>query len=265
MILSEIWIYPVKSLGGIRLTEAEVQERGLEYDRRWMVVNKFGKFLTQREFPQMALLDVSLNEDSMRISNKFEPNESVIAPFEPVSAVPISVTVWDDTVDAITVSDEVDKWLSEQLQMAVHLVIMPESTKRNVDTRFAKNGELVGFADDFPFLLISQASLDDLNSRLEEPVEMLRFRPNFVVTGTEPYAEDEWKTIEIGTLLFDIVKPCARCVLTTVDPETAKKGREPLKTLSNYRRVGKKILFGQNVIGRHLGLVKEGDNVLLKE
>jgi len=265
MILSEIWIYPVKSLGGIRLTEAQVQERGLEYDRRWMVVDKFGRFLTQREFPKMALLDIALNEDSMQISNKHEPQESVIAPFEPVSANSISVTVWDDTVDAVTVSDEVDKWLSEQLQMEVHLVIMPASTKRNVDTRFAKNGELVGFADDFPFLLISQASLDDLNSRLEEPVTMIRFRPNFVVTGTKPYAEDEWKTIEIGTLLFDIVKPCARCVLTTVDPETAKKGKEPLKTLATYRRINKKILFGQNVIGRQLGLVREGDKILLKE
>jgi len=265
MILSEIWIYPVKSLAGIRLTEAKVQEKGLEYDRRWMITDAFGRFITQREFPQMAMLRVAVLENALEISNRTKPGTSIRVPFEPITRNPVSVTVWDDTVNALTVSEEVDKWLSIQLDLEVQLVIMPESTERKADPRYAKNNENVSFADGFPFLLISQASLDDLNARMEEPIVMQRFRPNFVVTGTKPFAEDEWKSIRIGSLLFDIVKPCARCVLTTIDPETALKGKEPLKTLATYRRVNNKILFGQNVVAKQHGLVRQGDEILLTE
>jgi uncharacterized protein YcbX len=147
----------------------------------------------------------------------------------------------------------------------VKLVIMPESTQRKADPRYAKNNENVSFADGFPFLLISQASLDHLNEQLEMPIVMQRFRPNFVVTGTNPHAEDDWKSIKIGGLFFDIVKPCARCVLTTIDPETAEKGKEPLKTLATYRRVNNKILFGQNVVTKQNGLIKQGDPISLLE
>lgn len=265
MVLSEIWIYPVKSLAGIRLTEAEVQEKGLQYDRRWMIVDQFGRFLTQREFHNMAMLEVAVLENSLLISNKLKPGENISVPFQPVTGEVMVVTVWDDEVDALTVSNEVDAWLSEQLEMVVKLVMMPETTERKADPRYAKNNENVSFADGFPFLLISQASLDDLNARLEEPIVMKRFRPNFVVTGTKPFAEDTWKSIQIGTLSFDIVKPCARCVLTTIDPETAEKGKEPLKTLATYRRVNNKILFGQNVVAKQHGLVKQGDEILLTE
>lgn len=265
MILSEIWIYPVKSLAGIRLTEAQVEEKGLQYDRRWMIVDKNGRFLTQREFSKMAMLKVAIMENGLLISNRLEPEKYISVPFETVSSNSVSVTVWDDEVEAVTVSDEVDKWLSEQLEMEVKLVIMPESTQRKADPRYAKNNENVSFADGFPFLLISQASLDHLNERLELPIVMQRFRPNFVVTGTNPHAEDDWKSIQIGELFFDIVKPCARCILTTIDPETAEKGKEPLKTLATYRRVGNKILFGQNVVTKQNGLIKQGDPISLLE
>lgn len=265
MILSEIWIYPVKSLAGIRLSEAQVQEKGLQYDRRWMIVDQFGRFLSQREFPNMAMLEVAVQENSLLISNKLNPKENISVPFQPVSADAIAVTVWDDEVPALTVSNEVDAWLSEQMKMAVKLVVMPETAERKADPRYAKNNENVSFADGFPFLLISQASLDDLNARLEEPIVMKRFRPNFVVTGTKPFAEDAWKSIQIGALSFAIVKPCARCVLTTIDPETAEKGKEPLKTLATYRKVNNKILFGQNVVAKQHGLVKQGDEILLTE
>lgn len=265
MILSEIWIYPVKSLAGIRLTQAQVQEKGLEYDRRWMITDTFGRFITQREFPQMAMLQVAVLENSLKISNRTKPGTSIHVPLKPITQNPVSVTVWDDTVNAVTVSEEVDKWLSIQLNLEVQLVIMPETTERKADPRYAKNNENVSFADGFPFLLISQASLDDLNARLEEPIVMQRFRPNFVVTGTKPFAEDEWKSIQIGPLSFDIVKPCSRCVLTTIDPETSIKGKEPLKTLATYRRVNNKILFGQNVVAKQHGLVRQGDEILLTE
>jgi len=142
---------------------------------------------------------------------------------------------------------------------------MPESTERKADPRYAQHNENVSFADGFPYLVISQASLDDLNSRLAEPIEMRRFRPNFVISGTEAFAEDQWKHIAIGDSRFEVVKPCARCVLTTIDPETAEKGPEPLKTLATYRRNGNKILFGQNVTAQHFGELKVGDPVTILE
>ena len=149
--------------------------------------------------------------------------------------------------------------------MKLRLVVMPDSTERKADPRYARHNENVSFADGFPYLVISQASLDDLNGRLAEPIEMRRFRPNFVITGTEPFAEDQWKHITIGDLRFEVVKPCARCVLTTINPETAEKGAEPLKTLASYRRNGNKILFGQNVTVQDFGELNVGAQVLVLE
>lgn len=265
MHISEIWVYPVKSLGGIRLDQASVEERGLQYDRRWMIVDENNIFITQRVFTKMALIDVALEQDGMRISNRTEPGNEVFVPFEPVTAEPVTVKIWDNWVEALTVSDEADKWLSKELEKNLRLVMMPMSTERKVPVKYAKNGENVGFADDFPYLLISQASLDELNSRLTDPVSMKRFRPNLVIAGTEPFAEDEWKKISIGNLDFEILKPCARCVLTTVNPETAKKGVEPLKTLATYRKSNNKIMFGQNVVATSFGTVREGDPVNVHE
>ncbi|MCF2493461.1 MULTISPECIES: MOSC domain-containing protein [Dyadobacter] len=259
MRLSEIWIYPVKSLGGIRLTEANVEERGLQYDRRWLIIDENNVFITQRVFGQMALIDVALESSGLKIFLRNNPKNNVILPYEPGSGKKVSVTIWDDIVNAVTVSDEADAWLSAQLDKRVRLVMMPESTERKADPKYASNGENVSFADGFPFLVISQASLDELNSRLEEPISMVRFRPNFVIAETMPFEEDQWKRIRVGELDFEIVKPCGRCVLITVDPATGEKGAEPLKTLASYRRVNNKVLFGQNMVASNFGLVKEGD------
>ncbi|MCF0073477.1 MOSC domain-containing protein [Dyadobacter sp. CY261] len=263
MTLSEIWIYPVKSLGGIRLTKALTEERGLQYDRRWMVIDEENVFITQRVHLQMALIDVALLENGLKIFLRNNPEDSVTVPYEPATALPVTVKVWDDTVEAVTVSEEADAWLSHQLGLNLRLVMMPESTQRKADPRYAEHNENVSFADGFPYLVISQASLDELNGRLAEPITMRRFRPNFVISGTEPFAEDQWKHISIGNLRFEVVKPCARCVLTTINPETAVKGPEPLKTLASYRRNGNKILFGQNVTVRDFGEIKEGDQVVV--
>lgn len=259
MRLSEIWIYPVKSLGGIRLAEANVEERGLQYDRRWLIIDENNVFITQRVFGQMALIDVALESSGLKIFLRNNPENNVIVSYEPGSEEKVSVTIWDDIVNAVTVSDEADAWLSAQLDKRVRLVMMPESTERKADPKYASNGENVSFADGFPFLVISQASLDELNSRLEEPISMVRFRPNFVIAETMPFEEDQWKRIRVGELDFEIVKPCGRCVLTTVDPATGEKGAEPLKTLASYRRVNNKVLFGQNMVASNFGLVKEGD------
>lgn len=261
MRLSEIWIYPVKSLGGIRLKEAKTEQKGLQYDRRWLIIDETNTFITQRVFHQMALIDVSLQAEGLRMFQRNDPENGIIAPYEPFSAEKLSVKIWDDVAEAVTVLDEADAWLSAQLEQSVRLVMMPESTQRKADPKYAKNGEIVSFADGYPFLVISQASLDDLNTRLEEPISMVRFRPNFVISESAPFEEDQWKRIRIGELDFEIVKPCARCVLTTVDPSTGQKGHEPLKTLASYRRVNNKVLFGQNLVASNFGIVREGDEL----
>ncbi|GAB2777583.1 MOSC domain-containing protein [Rhabdobacter roseus] len=263
--LSEIWIYPVKSLGGIRLPEATVQQRGLQHDRRWMIVDENGRFITQRKVHEMALLDVGLDADGLRLWHRHAPEDVLQVPFEPSTPTPLRVTIWDDEVPAVAVSPEADRWLSDKLGRAVRLVLMPESTRRLVDPRYAQAQEVVSFADGYPCLLISQASLDDLNARLPEPLSMKRFRPNLVVTGTLPYAEDQWRTFTVGEVLFQGVKPCARCVLTTIDPDTAATGPEPLRTLATYRKQQNKILFGQNLLPQTLGRLAEGDTVTVAE
>ncbi|MCE7064572.1 MOSC domain-containing protein [Dyadobacter sp. CY326] len=263
MHLSEIWIYPVKSLGGIRLKESQVEEEGLKYDRRWLIVDEKGTFLTQRVNAQMALLDVQLYEEGLLIAHRYQPERPILIPFQRNSDADMQVKIWKDFVTARTVCDEADAWLSEHLGKAVRIVEMTANTQRKQDPMYAHGESHVSFADDFPFLLISQASLDDLNSRLAEPVTMKRFRPNFVVAGTSPYAEDQWKNISIGDTSFEVTKPCERCIMVTIDNKTGIKGSEPLKTLAGYRKIDRNIFFGQNVIGLGTGTVREGDEVVL--
>jgi len=261
MVLSELWIYPVKSLGGIRLKTSQVQQRGLQYDRRWMIVDDHGSFLTQRTNPKMASLGLSSHEDGFTIFSKLHPGRSILLPFLPDSAEKVQVKIWKDIVDAVTVSSIIDAWLSQELGKMVRLVFMPESTSRMMHPDDSPESSLISFTDDFPFLLISQASLDDLNSRLDSPVTMQRFRPNLVVSQTQAFGEDSWKTIKIGHLNFLVAKPCDRCVLINVNPELAVKETEPLKTLAGYRKIDKKIFFGQNVIGLDTGIISEGDSI----
>lgn len=263
MLLSEIWIYPVKSLGGIRQSQAYVEEKGLQYDRRWMIVDENGKFLTQRVNANMALLDVAIHIDGLLISHRFHADSQILVPFEAISNQTIQVKVWDDLVLARTICDRADAWLTNQLGKSVRIVEMSEQTQRNMDPTYSGREALVSFADDFPYLLISEGSLKDLNSRLEKPVTMKRFRPNFVISGTEPFAEDFWKRIVIGSLEFVVAKPCERCVLVTIDPITGHKGAEPLKTLASYRKVGKNIFFGQNLVSLQNGLLREGDELVI--
>lgn len=249
LILSEIFIYPIKSLGGIAVNSAVVEEKGLQYDRRWMLVDAHNQFMTQRKFVRMALLKVSLEEDFLKVTG---PGISVLSvPFIPHTTEIISVTVWDDICTAVVVSKEANKWFSEALQKECKLVFMPDESLRLVDERYAKNKEIVSFADAYPYLLIGEASLADLNSRLPQPVPMNRFRPNLVINTTEPFVEDKWKSISIGESVFHLVKPCARCILTTIDQQTGVVGKEPLKTLSTYRNFNNKVLFGQNLVREH--------------
>lgn len=159
------------------------------------------------------------------------------------------------------VSDEVSCWFSDFLGMELDLVVMPESSERKMDSRYAVQKESVSFADGMPYVLIGQSSLDDLNQRLNEPVGMDRFRPNLVFSGGEAYAEDQFKQLQIGEVGFQVVKPCARCVLITVNQQTAEKGKEPLATLATYRTVNNKVYFGQNAVSLTPGIVRVGDPI----
>lgn len=261
LILQDIYIYPVKSLAGIRMTEAEVEEKGFRHDRRWMLVDKEGRFVSQREYPKLALLGVELKDDGLKIFDRKNPVNSIFVPFGLAQGPEKRVVIWDDEVTALVVDAEISEWFSEILKFEVDLVLMPEESKRPIDSRYAVNGESVSFADGMPYLIIGQASLDELNSKLEQHVPMNRFRPNLVFSGGSPFQEDQLRKIRIGTVEFQIVKPCARCVMTTVDQDTAEQGKEPLKTLASYRTVNNKVMFGQNVVALSLGKVRLGDAI----
>jgi uncharacterized protein YcbX len=258
LTLAEIWIYPVKSLGGIRLPEAIALNKGLAYDRRWMLINKAGEFLTQRILPQLALFHLTMGEQFLHI--RFDNEKLAVSKSQNVGP-PLRATVWNDTVTVAAVSEAADRWFSQQLQQPVRLVQFPEDSPRPVDSTYAPADTHVSLADGYPYLVIGEASLRDLNTRLKSPVPMNRFRPNFVVAGSMPYEEDNWKNFRIGGALFAGIKPCARCVMTTVNQQTAERGTEPLATLAGYRKKNGKVYFGQNALAAATGIVHEGDKI----
>lgn len=260
-IISGLFIYPVKSLGGIEMDSVPVTDRGFQYDRRWMLVDKTGRFLSQREHPAMALLQCELEEEGLRVVHRKEADDFIKIPFDTDTGETAEVTVWDDTMIAVKSGAQFDQWFSQRLGMDCYLVHMPDTTRRVVDARYTSQEEITSFSDAYPMLLIGQASLDDLNNRLQDPVPMNRFRPNIVVEGWAPYEEDTIRFFQAGSIRLEAVKPCARCVLTTIDQETGLKGKDPLKTLASYRTQNKKVLFGQNLIYSGSGLLKKGMEV----
>jgi hypothetical protein len=262
MRLSGLAVYPVKSLRGIAVEAWEVDERGFEGDRRWMAVDAEGRFVTQRTHPAMALVRAAIRESRLILE---APGQT---PFHLTSGgrgTKVEATVWDDRCDAVDCGDEAAEWLSRAIGTACRLVRMDEEFRRRVDPGRVREEAVVGFADAYPFLLATEASLEDLNGRLETPVSMERFRPNLVVAGTGAYEEDRWKVVRIGGITFDVVKPCSRCAIVTVDPETGLRGPEPLRTLAGYRGEGDKVLFGQNLVHRGPGRLREGDEVEVLE
>lgn len=249
--------------------ESKIERRGLEFDRRWMLVDEKNKFLTQREFPKMATVKTEILPDGLRVSRG---RETLVIPFEPLKGETKSVRIWSARCRAKVYENAVNEWFSDVLETNCRLAVMPEETHRKVNYFYrVAEGDHVSFADGYPFLLIGENSLKDLNSRLDEDLPMNRFRPNFVVAEADAFAEDGWKKIRIGAGVFHIVKPCARCVMTTIDQKTGEKdGKEPLKTLAGYRipkrSIKKKILFGQNLIGETAGeILRVGDRVEVLE
>ena len=259
MYLSGLYVYPIKSAAGIAVKEWEIDRRGLRHDRRWMLVDESGCFMSQRRFARMALIRVRIEPDCLIVDAPGMP--SLELPLRPPAGRLVLARVWDDLVESLTVGDGEDRWFSRFLDVSCRLVYLPEESVRPVDPTYGRPGDQVGLADAFPFLLISEASLAGLNARLEQPVPMDRFRPSLVVKGCEPFAEDEWRLVRIGPITFRVVKPCSRCTITTVDQRTADTGKEPLRTLARFRKRDSKVLFGQNLIHDNLGTLRAGDPV----
>lgn len=261
LYLSDIYIYPIKSLGGLRLQKSLIEERGLQYDRRWMLVDHQGTFITQRKYATLSMLQVGIENNELFVQHKANNLLRISFPIEQNTNETIAVSIWDNSAHGLEVSKTVSQWFSDYLQFEVKLVRMPEDERIPVDPEYATKGEIVSFSDGYPCLIIGQSSLDLLNEKLDQPVKMNRFRPNFVFSGGIPHLEDQIKTFSLGEIMFSAVKPCARCVLITVDQESGIKSQEPLKTLATYRTLNKKIMFGQNLVHQGIGYIQIGDEL----
>jgi uncharacterized protein YcbX len=255
-------IYPVKSCAAIDLQEAVVEKLGLRHDRRWMVVDEEGEFLTQRTEPRLALVRVGVAppDDAALLLDAPGLGPLRVMALES-GAASVRVRVWKDHVDAVDCGPDAAAWFSQWLGRAARLVTIGDAFSRPVNPKHASPGDFVGFADGFPLLVVTTASLADLNGRLEQPVPMNRFRPNVVIDGADAWAEDAWKRIRIGDLTVRIAKPCGRCVITTTDQQTAARGVEPLRTLATFRKSGNDVMFGQNAIPDGEGVLRVGDAV----
>lgn len=259
--LTGLYRYPVKSLRGESLHACLLSARGIEHDREWMLVDPKGHFLTQRRQPRMSLVTASVDQ-GLRLH---APGMAPLS-LEEDTGDSMMVTVWGDTLEAVVVSETADRWFSDFLGTACHLVHFTGAASRQVDLRFAAAGDQVGFADGFSLMLVSQASLDDLNGRLASPVGMSRFRPNLVVDGCTAFAEDGWTRLRIGSAEFSVVKPCARCNIPNVDPATAAVSEQPMQTLISYRqKAAGQVIFGQNLTHTYPGTLEIGMSVEVLE
>lgn len=261
--VSGLFRYPIKSCAGSALDHANLDGRGVEYDRRWMVVDAMGLFRTQRELPRMALIHPTVGDGAITLRAEGMPD------------LPLGlanggarqrVEVWNDTVEAIDQGEGAAEWLTRFLAEPLRLVRFDEAGDRRVEQAYAVRPEdQVGFADAYPLLIGNEASLADLNTRLAEPLPMRRFRPNIVVRGAPAYAEGTWGRVRVGEVDVAVVKPCARCVVTTVNPDTGEKGKEPLTTLATYRRQEGGVMFCENAIHLAPGTLRVGDPVQVLE
>ena len=258
--LSALIYYPIKACRGFEVNEANMERMGLEHDRRMMVVTPEGCFLTQREYPKLALVTPSISGEKLTLTTP--AIDSLTIPI--LTSGPIRpVDIWRSKgVSAVDQGETAAEWFSDWLGASVRLVHIADGYLRRLNQKYAINtDDHTGFADGYPILLASEESLEDLNSRLETPLPMNRFRPNVVVKGCEPFAEDTWSRIKIGGVELAVVKPCARCMVTTIDKETLAKSKEPLKTLASYRKQAGGAMFGQNAIPLNEGRLRLGMNV----
>ncbi|MFJ8667592.1 MOSC domain-containing protein [Streptomyces sp. NPDC093600] len=266
-VVRSVHVHPVKAMRGVAPAEAEVQPWGLAGDRRWTVVDASGKVVTQRRHPRMALASAApLPGGGITVS---APGREPLTIEVPRPSSTIRVEVFETPVEAVPADPAADAWFSAYLETEVRLVHMDDPAhRRPIDPDYALPGETVSFADGFPLLVTTVSSLDALNSLIaqgdqpdEGPLPMNRFRPNVVVDGTAPWAEDGWTRLSLGEVTFRVAKSCGRCVVTTTDQETAERGKEPLRTLARHRKDGSRLIFGQNLVPEHTGTIRVGDPV----
>ena len=265
--VSALNVYPVKGLKGIALHEARCTDRGIEHDRRFMVVDRDRTFISQRSHPKMATVWTEIDGDELVLSAPDEPEMRL--PLRPRGQSRLRVQVWNATCDAVSVSREADEWLSRYLGLDCALVYMPDDSKRFSNPELAGEGKRVAFADGYAYLLTHESSLADVNARLlargHPAVPMNRFRPNIVVEGGLPWAEDDWKDAAFGEAVLRAAKPCGRCQVTTTDQATGEvRGPEPLATLATFRDSPFGIRFGMNLVTIREGVVRVGDTVELR-
>lgn len=261
--LASIHLHPLKSCATLDVAEARVQARGLEHDRRWLAVDGEGVALTGRTQPRLTLVRARADAHGLQLDAPGMPTLRVPTPG--ADAPRRMVRVWDDRIDAVATHPGADSWLSRYLGTPVRLVHMDAAALRPVVAPGTRPGDEASFADGFPLLLLSQASLDGLNARLAQPVSMRRFRPNVVVDGVDAHAEDGWTRLRIGGVAFDVVQDCTRCVFTTVDPDRGERDAcgEPLRTLAGYRRGDAGVTFGRHLVPRGTGTLHVGDEVVV--
>jgi len=250
MKVSALTIYPIKALAGIELQRSVVTRHGLQHDRRFMLTDPAGKFMTQRANPELTAFSVHLKDEMVEVVHPTAG--SIEFPANPGEGRTSKATVWDDSVDVTPVSSEVDMFFSDALGSAVRLVGMPDSSVRLVDQTYGREQDVVSFADGYPILVLGAASFEELNARIasrgNDPVPVNRFRPNILISGAAPWEEDGWKAIQFPTLSIRLVKPCARCLVIRTDQKTGQRHAEPLETLLTYRKIGSKVLVGMNAI-----------------
>jgi uncharacterized protein len=256
--VSALYIYPIKSCRGIELRGFRLDELGPELDRRFMLVDEAGKFITQREAPRLALVVPTLARTTLSVH---APGMSTLGlPLTlPDDGRVLQVRIWEHVGAALLASDAASAWFSDFLGRSCQLVWFPRAPLRRVSEKYSPEAAYTAFADGYPELLLSEESLADLNARAGATFPVDRFRPNIVVRGGGPFAEDGWKRVRIGSVTFDVVKPCARCVIITVDQLSGEASKEPLATLASYRRQGNGLMFGQNCVHRELGTIRVGD------
>ena len=272
--ITALYTYPIKSCARLEHQQLTLDERGPVYDRRWMVISdapgEENQFLTARELPRLAVVQPRFEGDTLALTAPGMPE--VRLPLAQQRPADREVVVWDDTVRALDEGATLARWFSDFLGAPARLVRLSDDADRPVNLKYARAAAQVGFADGYPLLLALTESLDDLNRRLaargKATLPMSRFRPNVVVSGSgQPWAEDTWSRIVAGDIRFDVVKPCARCVMTTIDPATGTipDHQEPLATLATFRKAAKGVMFGQNVIHRALGTLRVGETVAVVE
>jgi uncharacterized protein YcbX len=261
MIVSSLFIYPIKSLPGVAMEEAVAQDRGLEGDRRWMLVDDSGRFISLREERKMAAFEIREAENNWIIG---QGGQSLRIPKELSHGLPLKVTIWEDEVEAWKGEDNWDSWFSMVLERPCRLVYMPVKAHRPVKKQWQLGKEEVSFADGYPYLIVNERSLRDLEEKTKMTMDVRRFRPNLVLSGGDAYDEFLYRELAIGEAILNGLKPCERCVVVTLDPETGVQDKEPLKTLAQ-QRVNGKAVFGQHASLLKSGMIRRGDEVHIKQ